>query len=516
MRREMTVLLLLLLCFLPAVVQASEQQPQNLRDLIALGLETNLGLQIEMINISQGVEAIEIEKSVFDSEVFAATGYERSATPFESSFSSAATSDSEKFSSQVGISRHFESGLTTSLSLSSEWVSDNDYSNNLDPHYRTALLVDLNQPLLRDLGTSINTTNLEISRNRQRQASLAYLLRAQKLILQLESAARQIAGESEIIRLRQESLKLADTLYTANQKRFDAGVIPVTEVQEAETAQAGRQLSLSLALQSRNLLLEELNRQLNHSLTADFDPATLANYDLAIEMIEFPVFTQLFESARMKRLELKINDYSVKNSSLQQDYLRNQLKPQLDLQMQVGINGLSGNERETAPGSRYSGSWLNSFGSMGEADGYQWGAGLKFSMPLGNRSAKSRYRQAALQLKQDHYHQQDLEAVLKNDLLQQQINISHALEQLEIAERFTALAEKSLQQEQRRLEEGLSNTFRMLSFQNKMIEAKIGRINALTRYHLALAQMEFARGNIFERHGIILTNNNKELSLENI
>ncbi|MCD6581030.1 MAG: TolC family protein [Desulfuromusa sp.] len=516
MRRELTIVLLFLLCFLPMVVQASKQQPQNLRDLIALGLETNLGLQIEMINISQGTEAIEIEKSVFDSEIFAATGYEHSSTPFESSFTSAGEINSEKYSGQVGINRHFKTGLTTSLSLNSEWVSGNDYTNNLDPHYRTALLVDLNQPLLRDLGTSINTTNLEISRNRQRQASLAYLLRAQNLILQLESAARQIAGESEIIRLRKEALELADDLQLANRKRFDAGVIPVTEVQEAETAQADRQLSLSLAVQSRNLLLEELNRQLNHSLTVDFDPVALADYDLVIKMVEFPVFAQLFESARMKRLELKINDYSVKNSSLQQDYLRNQLKPQLDLNFQAGVNGLSGDERETAPGSRYSGSWLNSFGSMSEADGYQWSAGLRFSMPLGNRSAKSRYRQADLQLKQDHYQQQDLEAVLKNDLLQQQINISHALEQLEIAERFTALAKKSLEQEQRRLDEGLSNTFRMLSFQNKMIEAKIGRINALTRYHLALAQMEFARGNILERHGIILTNNNKELSLENI
>ncbi|MCF6267228.1 MAG: TolC family protein [Desulfuromusa sp.] len=516
MRKKIFFLLLFLSGFFSTVIQASGQNPQTMRELIALGLETNLGLQIEKVNVAQGAAAIEIEKSVFDSELFAATGYDRSSIPFASSFSSADASNAEKFSGQVGISKYFAIGLSTSLSLSSEWVSDNDYSNNLDPHYRTALLVDLNQPLLRDLGTSINTTKLEISRNQQRQTSLAYLLRAQNLILQLEAAARQVAGESEIVRFRQEALELANDLYTANQKRFNAGVIPVSEVQEAETAQADRYLNLSLAMQSKNLLLEELNRQLNHNLSDSFKPESLIDSSLVVDAVKYPDFAQLFESARMKRLELKINAYAVKNSSLQQDHLRNQLKPQLDLKFQAGINGLSGNEREAAPDSRYSGSWLNSFGSMGEADGYQWSVGLKFSMPLGNKSAEARYRQSKLQLKQDYYHHQDLEAVLKSDLSQQQINVTSAFEQFEIAERFVVLAKKSLRQEQRRLEEGLSNTFRMISFQSKMIEAKIGRVNALTRYHLALAQMEFARGNILERHGIILTNNDEELHLENI
>ena len=516
MKKEIVVAILIFVCIFPFVSQASKNNPQSMRDLIVLGLETNLGLQIEMINISHGIEAIEIENSAFDSEFFAQAGYDRSSTPYDSSLSSLVTSNSEQYSGQVGISKHFTTGLTTSLALNSTRVSDNDYSNNLDTNYRATLLVDLNQPLLRDLGTSINTTNLEIARNHQRQVSLTSLLQAQNLILQLESAARQIAGETEITLLRQEALELAYDLYLDNRKRFSAGAIPISEVQEAETAQAGRELSLSLSKQSRDLLIEELNRQLNYSLNENFKPAKIVHFELSAAVIKYPELPQLFESARLKRLEFKIHDYTLKNSSLQQNYLRNQLKPQLDFNFQAGINGLSGDARDTTSASRYSGSWLNSFGSMSDADGYQWGAGLKFSLPLGNRAAKSRYRQSKLQLKQEHYRQQDLEAALKNDLLQQQLNVSHALEQLRITEHFSALARTTLRQEQRRLEEGLSDTFRMISFQSKMIEAKIDRVNALTRYQLAIAQMEFARGNIFERHGIILTNNNEELTLENI
>lgn len=516
MKKVMVTAILVSLCFLPFIAQAAKQNPQSMRDLIALGLETNLGLQIEMVNISQGTEAVEIEKSAFDSEIFAQAGYDRSSTPIDLSSSSLTASHSDQYSGQIGISKHFTTGLTTSLTLNSTRISDNDYSNNLETNYRTALRVDLNQPLLRDLGAAINTIPLEMARNRQRQASLTSLLQAQNLILQLEVAARQIAGETEITRLRQEALALAHDLYLDNRKRFAAGVIPISEVQEAETAQASRELSLSLSRQNRDLLLEELRRQLNYQLSDDFKPEIIVAYNQAVEEIKYPDLTQLFESAKLKRLELKIHDYTVKNSSLQQNYLRNQLKPQLDFNFQVGMNGLSGVERDTAAASQYSGSWLNSFGGMSDADGYHWEAGLKFSLPLGNRAAKSRYRQSELQLKQENYRQQDLAAALKNDLSQQQLNVTHALAQLRIAEHFSALAKTTLQQEQRRLEEGLSDTFRMISFQSNMIAAKIDRVNALTRYQLAIAQMEFARGNILERHGIILTDNNKELTLENI
>lgn len=495
---------------------AANHNPRNMRDLIVLGLETNLGLQIEVVEVVKGSEEVEIEKSAFDKTVFASTGYERSSTPYESSYTTSEKSSSEQLSGQVGISRDFTTGLTASMSLSSEWDTDNDVSNDLDSRYRAALFLDLSQPLLRNLGTSVNTTRLEISKNQHQQLSLGYLLQAQNLILQLEAAAHQLAAKARIIKLHQEALSLSDELYLANKKRFISGFIPISEVQEAETALAARELSLSLAIQERDLLQEKLNRQLNNSLSAEFEPVTLVDFNSDIKAIEIPDFEQLVESAQQKRLELKINNYAVQSSSLQQDYLHNQLKPQLDLKFQAGINGLSGHERSSASASRYSGDWLDSFSSMSEVDGYQWRTGLEFTMPLGNRSAKSRYRQAELQLKQDKYRHKDLEAVIENDLKQQQVNILHTEEQLRITERFESLAKKSFQQEQRRLDEGLSDTFRMIFFQQKMIEAKIDRINAITRYHLALAQMEFAAGNIFERHNIILTNKVEELSLENI
>ncbi len=505
---------LALLLLIPSIsVSASNHNPHNMHDLIALGLATNLGLKVKSLDVVMGTEEIKIEESIFDSTIFATSGYDRSLTLTGSSMGSI---ESDKFSGQVGVRKRFKSGLESSLSLSSEWVNDNDSSNELDPRYRTALFLDVTQPLLQNLGKAVNTTRLQVARNQQQQVALGHLLQAQNLIMQLETVTRQLGAKTQIIQLQNTALDLADELYRANKKKFKAGIIPVTEVQEAETARAARQLNLSLAVQDRNLVQEELNRQLNHRLVSNFNPDDLVDFEQPVKTINLPEFDQLLEQALLKRLELKISDYAVQNISLQHDYLNNQMKPRLDLKFQAGINGLSGAERNSTINNQYSGDWLNSFGSMGDADGYQWRAGLEFSMPLGNRAAKSRYRQSELQLKQERYQQKDIRVVIKNDLLQQLVNVSSTREQLEISERFEALAEKSFNQEQKRLNEGLSDTFRMIMFQQKMVAAKIDRINAITRYNLAQAQMEFARGNIFERHNIILTNNIEELHLENI
>ncbi len=500
------------------LLQAAElgENPRSLRELIALGLKTNLGLQIELVETQKGADQVIVEEALFDSLLIAGSEYGRSQSPYATTFSSADSRDTEQFSARFGLAKQFKTGLQASLTLNSAWQQDNDLTNTLDPSYRSAVILDINQPLLRHLGTDVNTTQLNIAQNRERQAALQFLLRAQQLTYDLESTARQLAASAAIIKLRREALDLANELLAGNRKRFASGVIAVKQVQEAETSVASRQLSLSQAVQQHDLLWQALNRQLNHALSKQFTAAGLITPLTQVPPPDLPAIEQLLKIAEGKRLELKINDFSMLNSALQQNYLDNQLKPQLDLNLQAGLNGLAGHDRFAVTHSPYAGNWPDSFSSMAAADGYQWRVGLDFSIPLGNRAAKSRLHLAKLQLKQDHYRRQDIEVAIRDDLLRQTINVSQSWQQLQIADQFEKLARQSLQQEQRRLEEGLSDTFRIIVYQNTMISARIDKINALTRYQLSLAKIDFASGKIFERHHIVLAENTRELSLEDI
>lgn len=512
MFKHITVGLIFSVALFSNSVSASET---SLQDLIVLGLKNNLGLEIEKMDVLKSQESIEIEDATFDSEIFANSSYLQDQTPIELTAGSTTEIRSKKYSAQVGIRKKLQTGMTASLSLNTQRITDNDISSDLDPSSRSSLVIELSQPLLRNFSAEVNTTQRRINENQSRQTALTYLLKAQNLTLLLESAVYQLSGEAQIVELRRKAEGLAAALYHANKKRFDAGLVPVSEVQEAETALADRQLNLSIAKENYSLHWEDLSRQLQSRLPQDFNPAELI-IGTDYHRWEEGGAESLFPQARQKRLEFKINQFSLDNSLLNKNYQENQRKPQLDLTAQAGLNGLAGSDRGIVAGTTYQGSWVDSFSSMSEGDGYQWGVGLNFSLPLGNRAADARIRQAEYQRKQELYRQRDLETEVRDQLDQQQIQLERSYEQLQLADRFAELARKTLDQEQRRLDEGLSDTFRMISFQDKMIEAEIGKVNAMTRYQSALAAMAFLRGDIFQRHGIVLTENSQEISFENM
>jgi len=493
------LLSLVLIFSLPLVAVA--EQAVGIRGLIVLGIEENLGLKIEKLNLPISSSDEIIEAAAFDTEVFALTSYVKAETPIASELSLLDQADSEQLSGQVGLQRRFLTGLAGTISLNTERLSEAPTTDSFDPSYRTGLLLDLTQPLLRDAGRQVNAAGVSLARNRSRQARLNYLLQAQTLALGIADLAYQLEAAEHIVLLRQEAVDLAEKTYQANQKKFAVGVVPISEVQQAETALADRQLRLSLARQNRELLLEELNRQVNQRLPG-ISAALAVDAGRELAPLVLPDFAVLFAEAQKKRLDLQISEVDQNSAEVQKEFYRNQLLPNLDLQFQAGLNGLSGKMRNAVAASRYQGGWFDSTGSMLEGDGYQWGVGLQFRMPLGNREAQARLQQAELQEQRTRFRARDIVEQLRSDLLQQLTSLKRSDEQLTIAKKFESLAQLSLQQEQMRLDEGLSDTFRILSFQDKMIDARIGRIEAAAQVRRNWAQLDFTRGSILERFDI--------------
>jgi outer membrane protein TolC len=506
----------LLLTVSVSTTLAAEPSVQQLKELIILGLQNNLGLKVDKVAIESSHQGVVIEDAAFDAQIFANAGYQQDVVPIEySSVDTVTDVDTREYSAEAGVSKRFETGLTASATVGTQRVNSSYTALDLDPYSRTYFSIELTQPLLRNYGSEINTTMSQISDNQRRVSTLSYLLQAQSLALTLESAVYQLAGDVEIVALRQQAEVLATDLYEMNRKRYEAGLAPVTELQEAETALASRQLNLSQALELYDLDRKSLNRQLNNHLPVDFDPLPLVPAAEKSVLDQFEI-GQLLDEAKRKRLDFKISKIGIESSELSKTYQENQLKPQLDLNMNMGVNGLAGSDSGTNAINSYDGNWLDSFSSLSEAEGYQFGVGVSFTMPLGNEAAKARVRQAEDQSRQETYRLQDLEDQVRDELEQQQVQLQRAYQQLQLAERFASLAQQSLDQEQRKLEEGLSDTFRMISFQDSLIDAQINKINSLTRYRAAQATMAFLRGNIFARHNIGFTEDAQEIRFEDI
>ena len=78
-----------------------------------------------------------------------------------------------------------------------------------------------------------------------------------------------------------------------------------------------------------------------------------------------------------------------------------------------------------------------------------------------------------------------------------------------VADRFESLASVSLEQEMKKLGEGLSDTFRIVTYQANLIEAKVRRATAMADFNKGLSDLYYSMGTLLDQHHMT-TNFNAE------
>lgn len=499
-------LLMLALLSLPGNRAAADQAdgPRathlSLHAALARGLERNLNLLIEQLIIPISEQDIIAEKARFDPLAEVRVGTESQRTPTASDLIGDSYARRREYAGSASLSKEFHGGLDARLSLETSRLNTNSAREGLDPQYRTFLFLDLTQPLLRDFGPSVNTADLRLADNRLQQARYGYLDQAQRLAEQIELAYLDLSRTLEILQLRIEARELARELLEANRDKFEAGIVPITEVQEAETAVAGRDEQVVFARQQAEAASHRIKELL---IISGGDP--LASGHLATEPLhcvteDWPAVEEALAVALGERPDFQRRKLAILERNIRLQFFANQKLPRLDLLATLGINGLSG-EARSASGAN-SGDYLRSLDRMSSADGYEWFAGARLSYPLGNRAAEARYRRADIEKRQALYGLKDLENTMEVEIRNALTAVARSNERVQVAERFQHLADTTLSQEMERMREGLSDTFRILDFQDNVIEARIRKTNAQVDFHQGLAGLYRAMGINLERRGI--------------
>ena len=492
------LLLALILCTCWHIPPA-KAETLGLRQALVLGMEHNFDLRISSLDVERADAGVLGEDGSFDVTVELGLGVSQSDTPVASARLPEDLITTKETRAEAALSKRFVTGLQTRLSLNSARTDADALADRLDPAYRTYLTLDFTQPLLKDLGTDINTANLQIARTRKEQAALGYLLQAQQLGAEIERAYLALAQADEDYRYAILARDLAKELLDGNQRKFDAGLIPISEVSEAQSAMAGREESMLLVQQQVTLARNQLLELIAHGEAQlpvhwqvklpEFKPSPTVELEEALAT----GFKQR-PDLRQARLDIDVRKIALV-------YADNQRLPRLDLEASLGVNGLAGDDGGS--GSRYDGDWHNALNGALDQDGTSWSAGLRFSMPLQNRTAKAQYIDAAAQDRQALYRLRSAEVSAATAIRAAHALLGLGLERLQVAHRYASLAQTTLDQETRRLQEGLSNTFRVLTFQNALVTARTREVAAQADYHRAEVALFQAMGTNLERYNIV-------------
>ncbi|MEE9614207.1 MAG: TolC family protein [Thermodesulfobacteriota bacterium] len=474
-----------------ATTPAPATMELSIEEGIAMLLKHNLDIVVERIKPRIETARVEGGWGIFDREVFTSLNYNDSKRPLNSRSSTAAGSissmESRVYTLNMGVSAMTTLGTEYSLEFDDEWTKDT--LNDFDTEHDTFAGLRLTQPLLKGFGRDATLFEIGLAK-KERDISVHRLKqRIIDTVSEFELTYWELVLTREELRVKSESLKLAEELLELNRSKFEAGVASALEVTQAEAGVATRRE----ALISAGKLVSEGENALKLLISGDvygLRDTEIVPTDAPPPPTLWPMEPSLQEGVRKAvevrpdynelRAELEKNDIRIK-------YAENQRFPEVDLEASFGYNGLGT-------------SFNNSIEGMDSNP--QWGVGVVFRYPLGNRTARSEERIARLESEA---------ALFKLKRLEQEIVVAldNAIKELHTSrERFgaakvsTRFAEETLIAEEVKLEAGLSTTYNVLEMQEDLEEAKLSEIDALIDYASAVTVFLREEGTLLDKRGI--------------
>ena len=457
----------------------------SVEQAVISALRNNRDLQVRQLTPAITGLFEQVERGVFDPELFAEAEYLRERTEETSRTSGQQFSvEAEDVSGRIGVRQFLPGGTRLEASLSQERGL-----SNREPEQQTARLgLSLTQSLLRGFGSAVNLATV-------RQAELETLASVDELrgytealLADAETAYWDYVLATEEIAIFEESLEVARQQRKEVELRIEVGVLPEIEAAAARTEEALRVQALIDArsqLEDRRL---RLLRLISPDLKGSFDCRITAISSPLIapqEVNDLPARLELAETLRADLNEARLR---LRQNRLETVMTRNGLLPRLDLFIVLGKTG-------------YSDSFA---GSFRELDGktYDLNVGVRLNHFIGNREARARDLVARVSRRQARDAVANLEQLVHYDVRLAANELERARLQLDASRATRMLQEQTLAAEQERFDVGTSTALLVAQAQRDLLQAQIADIEAIVGYRIALVQLHLTEGSLLERRGV--------------
>jgi outer membrane protein TolC len=366
------------------------------------------------------------------------------------------------------------------------------------------------QPLLSGFGDNVTKRNIYVARNNSR-ISLEALEQSVILAVQdVEAAYWDVVEGQEQLKVSLESLELAKELHEMNRIQVEVGTMAPLELVQSEVGVATREEEVLRAETRANDAADRLRQLLNLEGDAVWTTPILPTTDPERDRITIDV-DQSIALALAERSELRQQGMVIENLELDQRVFANLVKPRLDLQLRYGYNGLGGDVNiggggpfDPRPPEIVPGGYGDALDQVVEAEFEGWSGGLVFGYPIQNREARAQSTIADLALAEGRTELDDLRLAVLTEVRRTVRAVEAAAEAIDLAKKSTELAERNLDAEQKRYENGLSTSFTVLEIQEDLTQARSREVTAIASYRRALVAYYRAMGKLLEENGIQL------------
>ena len=475
----------------------------SLNEAIRTSMQKNLGVQLQAFEYQEAGQSLRGSYGIYDmlgTALLQEQNIQRAVT------STIDASASRTVTFDVGVQQNLPTGGGYSVGIDNSRSTTTSPVASVNPSYAPGLNFALNQPLLRDFGIDVNRRGITIARNTLGINHELFRTQLMNTAVDVEQAYLNLAYARRRVDVVKDSLFLARDQARITQIRIDVGAAAPLEILEPRVTIATTEESLIIATANVRTAEDVLRQLLN------LDPAEWDRPIIPTDPVEYrPVDINVTDAVRRAlelRPELRQDALTTDTRRVNYLYSRNQVLPQLDFDLRYGLSGLAGTTEQIDPETGQGTGrferipYGRGLTNIIEADFPSWTIGFNVGVPITNIGARAEAKRAELDFRQSRVQQEQTRQTIMIDVRGAAREVDTAARSIVATRAAREAAERNVEAERRRYENGMTTNFQVLRVQQDLSDARIRELNALVGYNQAVARYHRAVGDILDVRGI--------------
>ncbi len=482
----------------------------SLKDAIIRTLSNNVSIAVESFNSKVKKKNIIESLSEFDATLGLELSTGRKTQQLASAFSSPNRMENDNDNWDLSLSQKLVTGADYQFDFTNNRNKTNSKTAGLNPSYSSEFQLSLTQPLLKNFGVDLNKRNIHIANNDVDISDYEFKTKAIDVVSNVENTYWDFVFSLRDLEVKQKSLERAKDLQKQVKAQVLVGIMAPIETLQAESEVASREEFLLTAQDSIDDNQDKLKNILNIDFSSSEGLSPIYPSSQADVLVEDVDFNETLKMALANRPDYLAKKKDLENKDILVKYQENQIYPSVDLVGSLGINGLSGEAITVTSGtfqgrSEYGGSYGNSLTNALSTKYYDWEFGVKFSYPLGNRSAKSKLSASRMEKAQLILSIKDLEKKIILEVRESARQLKTDSKRIKAATVAKKLSEEKLKAEEKKFEVGLSTSFNVLKFQEDLAKAQSNEIKTIIDYKQSRIRFRKSTASTLKHHDVTLT-----------
>ncbi len=510
-------------------VDVTQEKPLTLKDAIGLALENNADIEVTRKTATIAEFDLQSARGIYQHRLSGQTYYERATVPNVSVFSSNQTTTQGTLLGNAGLVGYVPKfGTILTSNFNNQSVTSNNSITILSPQFNSGLSFGVTQPLFRGRKFDVNRRTIEIAKRNIGLTVTQFRQRSIEVVAGVQRAYWDLTFALRNLQVQRDGIRDAKSQLEHNRRLVTEGQLAPIDIVAAETQVANFEQAIYDALNTVNVA----ENVLKNLITPNRNDAIWTQAITPVDSVELPVpnstLTEAMDLAIQYRPELEINRAQKDINLLDQRLYRDQKKPQIDLIASYTSAGIGGSQNSNFinPFARtvclnpqspeclaiiaQQQAFLRNIGGSGTAftDILQnkypvFRVGVNFNLPLfGDKTAAALLGKSKVEAERIDTQREQIEQNI-------QVDVRNALQAVRTGEsrlRSAAIARENtarqFESEQRKLDNGQSDVYKVLDRQTALTVARSNELRARTDLNKAIADLQRATGNSLKANDV--------------